>query len=96
MNCLAAIAGTWVCGTRDCGRGCQSRSGAFLPVLSAALPRNETLKRGIYSLDVPDRLQRYQQILSLLPDREMDSLFRGRRPQGVLIRRTPFVLARSG
>jgi asparagine synthase (glutamine-hydrolysing) len=41
-----------------------------------ALPRNETLKRGIHSLHVPDRLQRYQQILSLLPEHEMDSLFR--------------------
>lgn len=42
----------------------------------AALPRNETLKRGIHSLDAPDRMHRYQQILSLLSEREMDSLFR--------------------
>ena len=32
-----------------------------------ALPRNETLKRGIYSLDVKDRLKRYQHVLSLMP-----------------------------
>jgi len=41
----------------------------------AALPRNETLKRGIYSLDVKDRLRRYQQVLSLLPGNEIDELF---------------------
>ena len=41
----------------------------------ARLPRNETLKRGLYSLDVPDRLQRYQHVLSLLPGPEIDELF---------------------
>ena len=41
----------------------------------AALPRNETLKRGLYSLDVKDRLQRYQHVLSLLPGKEIDDLF---------------------
>ncbi len=41
----------------------------------AALPRNETLKRGLYSLDVKQRPQRYQQVLSLLPGNEIDSLF---------------------
>jgi asparagine synthase (glutamine-hydrolysing) len=40
-----------------------------------ALPRNETLKRGLYSLDVKDRLRRYQHILSLLPGSEIDGLF---------------------
>lgn len=40
------------------------------------LPRNETLKRGIHSLDVHDRLQRYQSVLSLLPGAEIDELFR--------------------
>lgn len=43
--------------------------------LIAALPRNETLKRGIYSLDVPDRLRRYQHVFSLLPGNEIDRLF---------------------
>ena len=48
------------------------------PIASAiaALPRNETLKRGIYSLDVKDRMRRYQHVLSLLPGNEIDSLFR--------------------
>jgi asparagine synthase (glutamine-hydrolysing) len=41
----------------------------------AALPRNETLKRGLYSLDVKDRLQRYQHVFSLLPGNEVDRLF---------------------
>ena len=47
------------------------------PITSAiaALPRNETLKRGVYSLDVKDRMQRYQHVLSLLPGNEIDSLF---------------------
>jgi asparagine synthase (glutamine-hydrolysing) len=39
------------------------------------LPRNETLKRGVYSLDVDDRFKRYQQVLSLAPGSEIDSLF---------------------
>jgi len=41
------------------------------------LPRNETLKRGINSLDVEDRLQRYQQVFSLAPAAQIDDLFRG-------------------
>jgi asparagine synthase (glutamine-hydrolysing) len=41
-----------------------------------ALPRNETLKRGVRSLDTPDRLQRYQQVLSLLPGDQVDGLFK--------------------
>ena len=47
------------------------------PISSAieALPRNETLKRGIHSLGVPDRLQRYQEVLSLLPGDQVEGLF---------------------
>jgi asparagine synthase (glutamine-hydrolysing) len=47
------------------------------PLSSAisALPRNETLKRGIYSLAIPDRLRRYQYVLSLLPGEQVDDLF---------------------
>ena len=41
----------------------------------AALPRNETLKRGVYSLATPDRMQRYQQVLSILPGAQIDGLF---------------------
>ncbi len=41
----------------------------------SALPRNETLKRGVYSLDLPDRMCRYQNVLSLLPGNEIDGLF---------------------
>jgi asparagine synthase (glutamine-hydrolysing) len=41
------------------------------------LPRSETLKRGISSLGVEDRLQRYQQIFSLAPAAQIDGLFRG-------------------
>jgi asparagine synthase (glutamine-hydrolysing) len=41
----------------------------------AALPRNEALKRGIYSLNVKERLRRYQHVLSLLPGSEIDDLF---------------------
>jgi asparagine synthase (glutamine-hydrolysing) len=52
------------------------------PVSSAisALPRNETLKRGIHSLDIPERMKRYQAVLSLLPGEEIDGLF----PEGML------------
>ena len=40
-----------------------------------ALPRNETLKRGTYALDIPDRLKRYQHVLSILPGETIDGLF---------------------
>ncbi|HTS12550.1 MAG TPA: asparagine synthase (glutamine-hydrolyzing) [Candidatus Limnocylindrales bacterium] len=42
----------------------------------SALPRNEMLKRGLHSLDVPERMRRYQNVLSLLPGPEIDGLFR--------------------
>jgi asparagine synthase (glutamine-hydrolysing) len=41
-----------------------------------ALPRNETLKRGIHALTVPGRIQRYQQVFSILPADTIDGLFR--------------------
>ncbi len=40
-----------------------------------ALPRNEMLKRGLHSLDVPERLKRYQNVLSLMPGSRIDGLF---------------------
>src|SRR3989441_8803429 len=42
----------------------------------AQLPRNETLKRGVASLGVEDRLRRYQHVLSLVPGETIDTLFR--------------------
>jgi asparagine synthase (glutamine-hydrolysing) len=41
----------------------------------AALPRNETLKRGVQSLAIPDRMRRYQNVLSLLPGEQVEGLF---------------------
>ena len=41
----------------------------------AALPRNETLKRGVQSLGTTDRMRRYQDVLSLLPGPQVDGLF---------------------
>src|SRR5216683_1551725 len=40
-----------------------------------ALPRNETLKRGVYSLAIADRMRRYQHVLSLLPGEQVEGLF---------------------
>jgi asparagine synthase (glutamine-hydrolysing) len=41
-----------------------------------ALPRNETLKRGVRSLGTRgDRLRRYQQVLSILPGDQVDGIF---------------------
>src|SRR5580692_4129507 len=49
-----------------------------------ALPRNEMLKRGLHSLDVPERMRRYQQVLSLMPAMQIDSLFQdGVLPPGI-------------
>jgi asparagine synthase (glutamine-hydrolysing) len=39
------------------------------------LPRNETLKRAVYSLDVSDRMRRYQNVFSLAPGDQVDALF---------------------
>lgn len=39
------------------------------------LPRNEMLQRGLYSLAVPDRMKRYQNVLSIIPEWVTDSLF---------------------
>ena len=41
----------------------------------SALPRNETLKRGVYSLNVPDRMRRYQHAFSIMPGEVIDDLF---------------------
>jgi asparagine synthase (glutamine-hydrolysing) len=40
------------------------------------LPRSEMLKRGIYSLGVEDRLNRYQDVFSLAPAETINGLFR--------------------
>lgn len=44
--------------------------------LIGALPRNEALKRGVYSLGISDRMRKYQHVLSLLPGETVDGLFR--------------------
>jgi asparagine synthase (glutamine-hydrolysing) len=41
----------------------------------ATLPRNEALKRGVYSLAIPDRMRRYQHVFSILPGDQVDHLF---------------------
>ena len=47
------------------------------------LPRNETLKRGVHSLGIDDRLKRYQRVFALAPDETISALFRdGLLPRG--------------
>jgi len=41
----------------------------------ARLSRNEMVKRALYSLDVSGRMQRYQQVFSLMPGETIDHLF---------------------
>lgn len=48
---------------------------AAVSSMITALPRNEMLKRGLHSLDVPERLRRYQNVLSLMPGSRIDGLF---------------------
>jgi asparagine synthase (glutamine-hydrolysing) len=57
---------------RKLPRGLQSLAGGLI----AKLPRNETLKRGVQSLGVEDRLERYQDVFSLVPGATVDGLFR--------------------
>lgn len=40
------------------------------------LPRNETAKRGVYSLGIKERMQRYQHVFSLAPAATIRGLFR--------------------
>ncbi|MGC2213245.1 MAG: asparagine synthase (glutamine-hydrolyzing) [Silvibacterium sp.] len=63
------------------------------PIASAitALPRNETLKRGVYSLNIPGRIHRYEHVFSLLPGDEVDDLFQ----DGMLSRDTSDELEES-
>ncbi len=47
------------------------------------LPRNETLKRGVYALNTSDRMQRYQNTFSIMPGEAVDGLFQdGALPTG--------------
>ena len=47
----------------------------LVPVLSG-LSRHEWAKRGLYSLAVPDRLERYQKVFSIVPGEFIDTVFR--------------------
>jgi asparagine synthase (glutamine-hydrolysing) len=40
-----------------------------------SLPRNETLKRGVYSLNIQERMKRYQNVFSIMPAHIIDNLF---------------------
>ncbi len=40
-----------------------------------SMPRNETIQRGLYALNVTNRMKRYQQVLSIMPACVVDSLF---------------------
>jgi asparagine synthase (glutamine-hydrolysing) len=47
------------------------------------MPRNETVKRGVHSLGIHDRLRRYRHVFSLAPEASIDNLFRnGLLPEG--------------
>ena len=47
------------------------------------LPRNEALRRGVHSLDIEDRLQRFAAVFSIMPGTTIDGLFReGTLPAG--------------
>ena len=47
-----------------------------LEKLVNSLPRNEASKRAVYSLGVSDRLSRYKEVLSIVPEQTVDGLFR--------------------
>jgi asparagine synthase (glutamine-hydrolysing) len=57
-------------------RGIPGRVRDCVGAVIEKLPRNETLKRGIHSLSVDNRLERYQQVFSLAPAKQIDALFR--------------------
>lgn len=47
-----------------------------LSAVVGALPRNETLKRGVYALGVADRMKKYQYVFSIMPGETIDALFK--------------------
>jgi asparagine synthase (glutamine-hydrolysing) len=47
-----------------------------LGAAAGRLPRNETVKRGVYALATDDRLERYQHVFSLAPTGTIGALFR--------------------
>jgi asparagine synthase (glutamine-hydrolysing) len=57
---------------RGMPKGIQSLAASVV----SKLPRNETLKRGVQSLGVSDRLMRYQDVFSIMPAETVDGLFR--------------------
>jgi asparagine synthase (glutamine-hydrolysing) len=57
---------------RGLPKGIQSLAGSII----SKLPRNETLKRGVQSLGVENRLARYQNVFSLNPPEIVNGLFR--------------------
>jgi asparagine synthase (glutamine-hydrolysing) len=57
---------------RNLPKGIQSATAAIVK----RLPRNETLKRGVHSLGVENRLERYQNVFSLNPAATVNGLFR--------------------
>jgi asparagine synthase (glutamine-hydrolysing) len=46
-----------------------------MSAMMSSLPRSETIRRGLYSLDVPQRIRRYQMVFSLMPGELVDDLF---------------------
>jgi asparagine synthase (glutamine-hydrolysing) len=57
-------------------RGLPPMARSLAGSVAGSLPRNETLKRGIYALGIEDRLRRYQHVFSLSPAETIDGLFR--------------------
>ncbi|HTV40885.1 MAG TPA: asparagine synthase (glutamine-hydrolyzing) [Candidatus Sulfotelmatobacter sp.] len=57
---------------RSMPRGIQSLAASVV----SKLPRHETLKRGVQSLGVSDRLTRYQDVFSIVPAETVNGLFR--------------------
>jgi asparagine synthase (glutamine-hydrolysing) len=57
---------------RGLPKGVQSLAGSLI----AKLPRNEALKRGVRSLGIPGRLDRYENVFALHPADIVNSLFR--------------------
>lgn len=48
-----------------------------LGLLISSVPRQGWIKRGLYSLDDPGRLERYQKVFSIIPEDLTSDLFRG-------------------